>query len=83
MAPTTSPSGAPTTIWAWSAKIGQHLADRAQDLGLIIRPLMDSIAFCPPLIITEKQIGDMLSRFEQALEETAEWAKAEGLASAA
>ncbi len=66
-----------------AAKVGLYLGERAQDHGLIIRPLMDSIAFCPPLIITEKQIGDMLSRFEQALEDTAAWVKAEGLAPAA
>ncbi len=66
-----------------AAKVGQHLADRAEESGLIVRALMDSVAFCPPLIITEDQIGDMLSRFERALEETAEWVKAEDLAPAA
>ena len=64
-------------------KVGGYLADRAQEHGLIIRPLMDSIAFCPPLIITEQQIGTMLDRFGTALEETATWVAAEGLAPAA
>jgi 4-aminobutyrate--pyruvate transaminase len=35
---------------------------------LIIRPLPnDSVAFCPPLIITEREIDDMFDRFEKAL----------------
>ncbi len=66
-----------------AAKVGAYLADRAQDHGLIVRALMDSVAFCPPLIISEDQIGEMLSRFGKALEETEAWVKAEGLAPAA
>jgi len=62
-----------------AAKVGQYLADRAQDRGLILRALMDSVAFCPPLIITENQIKDMISIFGQALEDTVAWVKAEGL----
>ena len=64
-------------------KVGPYLGARAQEHGLIIRPLMDTIAFCPPLIITEQQIADMLSCFGRALDDTAEWVAAEGLAPAA
>ncbi len=64
-------------------KVGAYLADRAQEHGLIIRNLFDSIAFCPPLIITEAQIEDMLARFGQALDETTAWVADEGLAPAA
>ncbi len=64
-------------------KVAAYLADRAQEHGLIIRNLMDAIAFCPPLIITERQIEEMLERFGLALDETAEWVEREGLASAA
>lgn len=35
----------------------------------------DAIAFCPPLIIDEQEMGLLLERFERALEDTAQWAK--------
>ncbi|RMD62344.1 MAG: aspartate aminotransferase family protein [Alphaproteobacteria bacterium] len=60
-------------------KVGLYLAERAQDHGLIIRNLMDSIAFCPPLVITEAQIADMLARFARALDDTAHWVEEQGL----
>ena len=66
-----------------AGKVGAYLGDRALEHGLIIRPLADCIAFCPPLIISEQQIADMVSCFGQALEDTAEWVAAEGLAPAA
>ncbi len=50
---------------------------------MIIRNLMDVIAICPPLIITEAQIDTLLERFGQALDETASWVEHEGLASVA
>jgi 4-aminobutyrate--pyruvate transaminase len=39
----------------------------------------DSIAFCPPLIITESQIDDMFDRFAKALDETEAWVDKNGL----
>jgi 4-aminobutyrate--pyruvate transaminase len=44
---------------------------RAQGHGLIVRNLQDTIALCPPLIITEAEIDEVLRRFEKALGETA------------
>jgi 4-aminobutyrate--pyruvate transaminase len=35
---------------------------------LIVRALGDSVAFSPPLIITEAEIDEMFDRFEKALE---------------
>ena len=55
-------------------KVGPYLADRAMDHGLVVRPLGgDAIAFSPPLVITEEEIGMMVERFGKALEDTAEW----------
>jgi len=64
-------------------RVGGYIAQRAQAHGLIVRNLVDSVAFCPPLIITEEQIDAMLDRFGTALEETAVWVGEEGLASVA
>jgi 4-aminobutyrate--pyruvate transaminase len=48
---------------------------RALEHGLVVRPLVDTIALCPPLIISEAEIDEMLRRFGRALDDTAEAAK--------
>ena len=64
-------------------RVGGYFAERAQAHGLIIRNLMDVIALCPPLIITEDQIDSLVGRFARALDDTASWVEHEGLASVA
>jgi 4-aminobutyrate--pyruvate transaminase len=51
--------------------IGAAFVKIAQSHGLIVRNLVDTIALCPPLIITEAEIDDVLRRFEVTLRETA------------
>ena len=48
-------------------KAGARLAELALAQGLIVRAMGDSIAFCPPLIITAEQIDDMFARFGRAM----------------
>jgi 4-aminobutyrate--pyruvate transaminase len=50
--------------------VGALCANRAQANGLIVRPLGDSIAICPPLVISEKQIDELFTKLELALNET-------------
>jgi 4-aminobutyrate--pyruvate transaminase len=50
-------------------KVGAAVYERAHDHGLIIRAIQDSIAFCPPLIITPEQVHDMVGRFTQSLDD--------------
>jgi 4-aminobutyrate--pyruvate transaminase len=57
-------------------KAGLYLSERAHEHGLIIRAMQDSIAFCPPLIITEAQVDELVKRFEGALNETQAWIEA-------
>lgn len=60
-------------------KVGAYCAARAQDHGLIVRPLGgDVIAFCPPLIINEAQINEMFDRFALALDDTFTWVRQSG-----
>ncbi len=55
----------------------------AQAEGLIVRSLSgDRIALCPPLIITEEEIGELFDRLTRALDRTAEWIGTEGLMAA-
>jgi 4-aminobutyrate--pyruvate transaminase len=61
--------------FAGPLKVKDHVRRGAQARGLIVRMAAsgDSLAFSPPLIITEPQIGEMFRRFRAALDETASW----------
>jgi 4-aminobutyrate--pyruvate transaminase len=52
-------------------KVGAQMFARAHENGLIIRAIGDVIAFCPPLIITEGQVREMVERFRVTLDEVA------------
>jgi 4-aminobutyrate---pyruvate transaminase len=62
-----------------AAAVGPYLAKRGHQHGVILRPLGDSIAFCPPLIINESEIDMMLERFGLALDDTFAMARERGL----
>jgi 4-aminobutyrate---pyruvate transaminase len=51
--------------------VGATVFAKAHERGLIVRPIEDTLAFCPPLIINEAEISQMLSIFGAALDETA------------
>jgi len=60
--------------------VAQKLGGFAEEAGLIVRPLpSDRIAICPPLVISEAEIGELFDRLERALAKTQDWAKAEKL----
>jgi 4-aminobutyrate--pyruvate transaminase len=63
-------SGAP---FDKSLAVGPWCNARAEEHGLIVRAIGDTISFCPPLIITEAEIDEMLARFGRALDDTAAW----------
>src|SRR5438552_4368447 len=52
-------------------KAGALFVARAQANGLIVRNLQDTVAVCPPLVISEGELDELLRRFGTALEETA------------
>jgi 4-aminobutyrate--pyruvate transaminase len=54
-------------------KVGMYLFERGHEHGLIVRAIRDTIAFCPPLIVTEAEIDEILARFGRALDDTAAW----------
>jgi 4-aminobutyrate---pyruvate transaminase len=57
-------------------KVGGYLFNRGHEHGLIVRAIYDSICFCPPLIITEAQVDEMIARFTRALDDTTRWVAA-------
>ena len=46
---------------------GKAVAEACLEQGVILRALGDTVAFCPPLIITEDQINDMFDKVEAGL----------------
>jgi 4-aminobutyrate--pyruvate transaminase len=60
--------------------VGVKLSNFAQTHGLIIRAMGDHIGFCPPLIIKNDQIEELLSRFGKALDDTHELVQERGWA---
>ncbi len=46
---------------------GSECARIAEEEGVIVRAIGDTIAFCPPLIISELEIKELLKRFTKAL----------------
>ena len=50
--------------------VGPAFVANALAEGLIVRSLQDTIALCPPLIITDAEVDEVLRRFERALEKT-------------
>ena len=50
-----------------------------EKLGVILRPLGDTIALCPPMIIKEDELNTLFDRLEQSLNETETWVTREGL----
>ncbi len=53
--------------------VGAYCNDRCEARGLIARNLADTIALCPPLIITEDQVGELFDKLELALNDTLHW----------
>lgn len=60
-------------------KVGAMAAQNAQDNGLILRNIGDTLALCPPLIITSDEINEMFDRLETALDQTEEQVTKDGL----
>jgi 4-aminobutyrate--pyruvate transaminase len=62
------------------AAVGAHLVRRAQQHGVILRSMPgDIVAFCPPLIISESEIDEMLGGFSKALDDTMAMVRQSGL----
>jgi len=62
--------------------VGLYFQARAEEEGLIIRPIGDNIAICPPLITVEDEIDEILGCLERALNATATWVEENGLTTA-
>jgi 4-aminobutyrate--pyruvate transaminase len=63
------------------AGVAAYLVRRAQHHGVILRNMPgDVVAFCPPLIVSEAEIDEMMGCFAKALDDTWVMVKEKGLA---
>ena len=63
--------------------VGAQLVKFLEGHGAILRALGDTIAFCPPMVITEAELNELFDRFEKALADTEALVSKEGLRAAA
>ncbi len=59
--------------------VGPATINKLQDLGLIARNVQDTVAFCPPLIITRDEVNEMFDIVEIALDQMEDHVRKEGL----
>jgi 4-aminobutyrate--pyruvate transaminase len=69
----------PRQPFAASAGVGAFCASACHQAGLVLRNMGDSIAICPPLIINESQIDELVSKLAGAIDQTHGWAHKQGL----
>jgi 4-aminobutyrate--pyruvate transaminase len=65
----------PRTPFNPAEGVGAYCSAACQEAGVILRNLGDSVAFCPPLIINENQVDELISKFATGLDATLAWAK--------
>jgi len=58
--------------------VGPRTIQFLETHGAILRAIGDSIAICPPLVITEAEIDLLFDRLEAALNDAEDWVRREG-----
>jgi 4-aminobutyrate---pyruvate transaminase len=74
-----SPDKARRALFEPSLSVAAEVARRAQEHGVITRGIGDTVSLCPPLIIDEPLIDELMTRIERALDDTYIWARSNGL----
>ena len=65
-----------------SGCVGPATSRLIEKNGAILRALGDTIAICPPMIISEPELNELFDRFEKGLNEAEAWIGKEGLRAA-
>ncbi len=61
--------------------VGARAVQFAEAEGLIVRSVLgDVLTLCPPLVISEEEIGELFDRLGRALDKTLDWVTRERLA---
>lgn len=62
--------------------VGPQAAKFAEQNGAILRAIGDTIAVCPPMVITESELNELFDRLEKALDQAEAWIARENLRAA-
>ncbi len=54
-------------------KVGDKAADIGHEEGLIMRNLGDTLALCPPLIVTEEDVAEICARMTRVVDRVHDW----------
>ncbi len=73
-----SPDPARAASFETPGKVGAQLSKELLGHGVILRAIGDTLAFCPPMIISEDEIDALFEPIPAALDATMAWAKTEG-----
>ncbi len=73
-----APDKSGKSTFATPGKVGVRLMEELLTHGVILRALGDTLAFCPPMIITEEEVEALMAPLPAALDATYAWARAEG-----
>ncbi|MBN9047284.1 MAG: aspartate aminotransferase family protein [Rhizobiales bacterium] len=65
--------------FAQPGRMGARVFAAAHEHGLVVRAIGDVVALCPPLIVDEAQVGEIVARLGKALDDAAQWRIAENL----
>ncbi|MGR3495518.1 aspartate aminotransferase family protein [Citreimonas sp.] len=61
-----------------AGSMAKVVTEFAAEEGLIVRAVYETVALCPPLIVTEDDVRQIHARLRRALDRALDWAKAEG-----
>jgi 4-aminobutyrate--pyruvate transaminase len=56
-------------------KVGAYFFERGHHHGVLIRNVQDSIAICPPLVVTESDVDEIVRRLSLTLDDTLAFAR--------
>jgi adenosylmethionine-8-amino-7-oxononanoate aminotransferase len=63
-----------------NGSIGAYAVQRCQEHGLIVRAVAgNSLAVCPPLIISEAQVDELIEKLGMAIDDTLDFAKGQNM----
>ena len=60
-------------------KVTAQAADYSHEEGLISRNIGETVALCPPMIVTEDDVAEIVARLSRALDRTEAWVRESGM----
>lgn len=65
-------------VFAPELGVAAQVGLRCQAHGVLLRGIGDNVNVCPPLIITQDEVNDMMGKVRLALDETLDWLRMSG-----